>query len=168
MAISLESTINSVISNENMTMGLESSMNSLVIRIRESEASFAVSREISTILKSWPENSPVTYGIQLANSHNAMNIDSGIFTSPLDGTYTFVFYATMACGSEVPLFLYATKNQEKIQIFQCKGDNPDILFFGKTVLFTMELKAGDQVGINSGNSNLFNSLKFSGFLEPSI
>ena len=148
-----------------MATSLNISLANLIIRIQHSLVNFAVENILSS---DWPQEQVVTYNVKLADSHNSMNIESGIFTAPFDGTYIFLFYAKVFCDSDSH-YLFTIKNQEigQISIHQCHNVGSDLMS-GTTVVFTMQLKAGDQVGIYSRSSVLRDYVKFSGFLLSSF
>ena len=63
-------------------------------------------------------------------------------------------------------FLTALKNGQKEDIFRCESDPQTSIGRSSTVFFSYNLVAGDQVAVNSGNFNLFDFAKLTGFLLP--
>ena len=150
---------------ESTVTGLNTSLDSLYLQIRNSEVNFAAER---ILYDRWPFDTMFNYDIPLADSHNAMNFGLGIFTAPVNGTYTFFFYSRMNCENNVGV-IYVVKNEVKTGIFECDEWVPgDGHHASSTVIFTMQLTVGDQVGVNSGSASLYNYSKLSGFLLPSF
>ena len=163
MNVSLESTINSVSNNTHLINHLNNSLDILSSRIHDSEVNFAVE---TNSFGEWAADTRVTFGKRLTDSHNAMDLYSGIFTAPLTGTCTFFCFAQMRCDGGIR-YLYAVKNWGKIEIFKCDTDTFGIAS-GTNVVFVMQLIAGDQLSLNSGNSVIRDYFKFSGLLQPSL
>ena len=118
----------------------------------------------------WPDNTLITYTAKLADTHNAMNTETGIFTVPISGTYGFVFYAEFQCdGVGAPANLYVDNNglRSKI-IFFCQSNHSTEYSSSSSVYFALCLKQGDTVGIYLGTDALVrldpHPAKFTGFL----
>ena len=157
----MASTINSVIK------GVNTSLDNLNIRIRDSLVNFAAEAELSESF--WPVESIVTYSKKLTDSHNAMDTKTGFFTAPFDGAYTFLFASRFSC--EYDGYMYARRNQSLYHIFTCKKPNDARVLPFLTIHFTMQLFAGDQVGIETSKYiklHRMPEMKFSGFLLPSF
>ena len=164
---SLESTINSVTTNTDLINVMSNTVSNLDVRIgsldgaiRNSQVNFAVERS-----GAWPFDQIVTYAWKLSDSHNAISVETGMFSAPIAGTYIFFFFAHIECAKQ-DRFLFAMKNQDKFQIFRCYSD--EYVGASRTIVFTLQLNAGDQVGINSGSSLIYDYQKFYGFLLPSF
>lgn len=146
-----------------ITSNLNSTIDGINKAIHDSFVNFAAERLISDGI-TLPEDKIIAYENKLSDSHNAFNIGTGIFTTPLDGTYVFEFFGHFICREYVK-YLYSMKNQAKIEIFHCDtGDG--ILGSGSTIFFSMQLKSGDQVGVNSGNSGIGHYVRFIGLMLP--
>ena len=105
-------------------------------------------------------NTNVTYDTKLSDTHNAININIGIFTAPINGSYAFFFYSELYSSTT----MYAYRNNDKVQIFYRPGSS----LKGENIYFLLELSAGDKVRINSGSFQLLTYAKFTGFLLPSF
>jgi len=57
---------------------------------------FAVATKYAKIF--WSTNSVVTYYYKDVDTHNAMDMGTGIFTAPISGVYGFTFTAQFDCG----------------------------------------------------------------------
>ncbi len=114
----------------------------------------------------WPEETVVTYEKKVVDTHNAMNIESGIFTAPLIGVYGFFFYSEIDCGNN--RYLYVYHNDLKINIQACWTDSKDdSVLTSNSVYFASEMKVGDTLKIFSGSALISLGLlpsKFMGFL----
>ena len=171
---SLESTINSVTANTNLINGLsgsignlDASFNNLNTAIRSSFVNFAVERFRQEY---WPPDQIVAYDRKFADSHNTMSLESGLFSAPVGGTYTFII-ANYYCSHDV--LFYAVRNQEVLEVFHCyyPGDKGPTR---ETAAFTMQLNPGDQVGIKSDQPDgpfptyMTGRINFLGFLLPTF
>jgi hypothetical protein len=107
----------------------------------------------------------ITYETQLTDTHNAIDINTGIFTAPFSGAYGFVFYARFYCdlfAVAIPRDLYVDHNGARSIIFRCAS--PNIL--SSSIYFALRLKQGDTVRIFSEYSEVsdLHPAKFTGFL----
>ena len=128
--------------------------------IRDSQISFAVERHSKC-----NADTIVTYDSKLSDTRNAMNPVSGVFTAPLNGSYVFLFHSTLECTNP-SRFLTAMRNGVKEDVFRCESDPQTAIGRSSTLFFSFNLVVGDQVAVNSGNFNLFDFAKFTGFLLP--
>jgi len=158
---SLESASHSIITNANAVTGLNSSLDNLYNTVNNSGVNFAVQLFSGA---DWHHNEIIRYGEKLADSHDAFDLQSGTFTAPVDGSYTFFFFARIDCFGK-DNYLNAFKNDLKITIFFCHG----FVDSHYTVVFALELKEGDRVAIHSGTAYVrYGWIKFVGFLLPSL
>ena len=88
------------------------------------------------------KQTPITFDTVMLNTGNAMDINSGIFTAPRKGTYTFAFAAVVNfSGSDGYMTLQVLVNGQVFNIGHAHGDQHD----QTSVHTTLKLKAGDQV-----------------------
>jgi len=114
----------------------------------------------------WPADKVVTYEIEVVDTHNAMDIGSGIFTAPMAGVYGFFFYSRFSCQAIRHLYVY--HNDLKIEIQVCYTDSfDDHVITSNSVYFAREMEVGDTIKIFSGSA-IINMVqfrpKFTGFL----
>ena len=109
----------------------------------------------------WPEYTDVTYETKLADTHNALDMASGIFTAPFDGVYGFMFYSVFCTDNG---HLHVVHNDVYIDVFYryTQADTTQ----ASTVYFALNLKQNDKVKIYSSTSSMHYGLHatFMGFL----
>ncbi len=116
----------------------------------------------------WPFNKLVTYKTKVVDTHNAIDIGTGIFTAPLTGVYGFFFYSEFYCDDSKYFSLYLYHNNSKIEIYKSHGESFNTKFItSKSVYFAREMEVNDTLKIFSGTADFNFSLsptKFMGFL----
>ena len=103
----------------------------------------------------------MTYDTKLSDTHNAIDIDTGIFTAPINGSYAFFFYSSLYSSG----YMYAYRNNDKVEIFYRSSSSARD---DENIYFQFNLSAGDQVRINSSDFYLYHKTTFTGFLLPSF
>jgi hypothetical protein len=115
--------------------------------------------------KFYPSESDITYVKELVDTHNSIDINTGIFTAPFPGTYGFFVFANFLC-TPTGHSLYVVHNQAKIRISTCYGQ--EVYFeYSSSISFSLNLMQGDTVKLFSANSNIivaFTPIKFIGYL----
>jgi len=113
----------------------------------------------------WPLESVVTYKTKVVDTHNAIDISSGIFTAPLTGVYGFFFFARFGCASSARN-LYMYHNDLQIVIQRCSSPSSSTYYKSNSVYFAWEMQVGDTLKIYSGNAQIdliYIQAKFMGF-----
>jgi hypothetical protein len=95
----------------------------------------------------------VTYKSELADTHGAMDPESGIFTAPFSGFFAFTLYAKVPCSADRGVII-AFHNSAARPIFECDYYNDGVLFSSHAIHFSMRLEASDEVRIHSGTLGL--------------
>ena len=92
----------------------------------------------------------ITYDHLVLNLGNGFNIENGIFTVPISGTYRFSFAGQSASSLAGPTYIYIKKNGAKIyNIWDGNGENQR----DKNISYTwlMNLTQNDKVNLHTYN-----------------
>ena len=152
---------NNIIKNNEEIQHLDSKHQELSSKFDKSNLKFHVETKQGDIW--WPENTDVTYETKLADTHNALDMASGIFTAPFDGVYGFMFYSWFCTDNGN---LYAGHNDVWVHVFNRYNSAPTDTNQASTVYFALNLKQNDKLKINSSTSKMYHGFPatFTGFL----
>jgi hypothetical protein len=154
----------SIASNTAYTQSVDSRVQTLSDSFQRSSVKFSVQTRSDNGY--WPEDSFITYEGKYADTHNAMDTGSGIFTAPFSGVYGFLFHGSFMCHAEDG-HLFAYHNDQRIHVFSQYGPQAYDFRQPATVYFALSLNQNDQVRMHSGSSTLaliYHPPKFMGFL----
>jgi hypothetical protein len=118
----------------------------------------------------WTQYLLLTYENKIADTHNAMNTETGLFTAPFSGIYGFLFYAYFDCDSELRN-LSVEINGARLSIFGCQTDSVSHDYVSRSIYFAYTLMQGGTVGIYTDTAKLMlypHPAKFTGFLLQKI
>ena len=108
----------------------------------------------------------ITYGVEVLDTHNAMDTGSGYFTAPIGGIYGFFFTAVMyKRNMNDPNNIVVCVNDQTVKAFNFQYN---LAATSETTYFALNLNVGDRVSMYQGGGEgiqiQFNPITFMGFL----
>lgn len=114
----------------------------------------------------WPENTGITYGQKILDTHNALDLASGYFTAPFNGIYGFFFTAVIHkwdMYNRNNIHLHVNDN-----LVACFNFQYNLAATTETIFFAQYLNAGDRLNMfqaeGAGVLVDFNPATFMGYL----